>query len=379
MKLIDRAKKALGEGFGDETVRVVNYDAEVEEVEVTPKAKPAPKVKEPRAPRAPKPARAPKPPGGIKPKPTPPVKPKPAPKAEESSWDLDEAIEYEHETHVQADPRKDEEKIQDVLEVLDIKTTFAIEKDIFLPEDLEDITFDYQAPYGFDQGQVLAFIESTKNTVERYVSLLKIRNGDVAKLASVVDRLQVDYNNLKFQTEINHGINVMPTSDSEDLESKYMEAKLRIKRLEDIIRTHEQGDELTSEERKRFDDLQDEYSILRRENEAFVDEVYELKNRLAYLEEEADNAGVSTPVTHEESIFELPDEIDAYTPTPTPPRKPSGSASVFLIEDDEDNDSSNDVFIEILDDNMSTSNGSDFFMEDEDDDELEKMMQEWNR
>lgn len=279
-------------------------------------------------------------------------------------------------------------QIQDVLEVLDIKPTFAIETDIFLPEDVEDAAaFDLQAPYGFEQGQVSTFVERTKVTVARYVTLLKQRNVDVAKLASVVDRLQVDLNNMKFQNEIANGINVMPTADSEDIERKYLEAKLKIKRLEDQIQNIEHGDDLTNSERKAYEAIQDELSVLQVENDSIKEENYTLRTRLAYLEEDGSSddeprqsrvpsfmesePGDSLP---EDLTEELPEVGDDEISNPTPSTDPTPE-SAFYVEDDDEEFSQ----VDVLNDANQTENGSQYIRDPDadDDDELEALMREW--
>lgn len=290
------------------------------------------------------------------------------------------------------DLKVNENKIQDVLEVLQIPATFAIESDVFLPEDLEDIVFDLQAPFGFEQGQVTTFMERTKVSVKRYVELLRMRNEHVAKLASVVDRLQVDANNLRFQNEISNGINVMPTTDSEDLENQLLEAKLKIKRLEDQIRTIEHGDDLSSEERKTFEDLQDNFSILKRENEDLKEEVYTLKTQVAYYEEEADSGSNSQPASkapdreEEEKPFDL-NAVESFDlPEITEPvvdhgisRKPSASSAFYV--DEEDDAAFEASAIELIGDDYRTTNASNMLRdEDEDDDDaLDALMREWNQ
>lgn len=200
-------------------------------------------------------------------------------------------------------------RVQDVLEVLEIPETFEIESDVFLPQDIEKVEFDLQTPYGFEQGQVLAFLDQTRTTVSRYVELLTQRNEHIAKLASMVDKLQVNANNLRFQNEIASGVNIMPTSDSDDLENRHMEALLTIRRLEDELRvakessdSYSESQSMSEKDRREYDDLQDQVSILRREKSSLQDEVYDLKNRLAYAEEmgeEEPEAVGPSPEEHE--------------------------------------------------------------------------------
>lgn len=407
MGFLEKAKARMPSGFGDETVRVVNYGKEEEEKEIKPQ--------QPRQPRPEKPAKDPKPPRAKSARPQKPQRPqKPAPQeeekepassfsfdTEESSFTLDDGQQdfykkqqekYEKAHSNKSDDLNDlkvnENKIKDVLEVLQIPATFAIESDVFLPEDLEEVVFDLQAPFGFEQGQVNTFKERTKVSVKRYVELLRLRNEHVAKLASVVDRLQVDANNLRFQNEISSGINVMPTTDSEDLENELLEAKLRIKRLEDQIRTIEHGDGLSSDERKTFEDLQDNFSILKRENDDLKEEIYNLKNQLAFLEEEDDlptEVNEELP-THIEEPNNHAGEEDYDLPLLNETVKDNGpvnkipSSSAFYIDED-DNDAFTSSAIELIGDDYSTSNASGMLHDEneDDDDELDALMRDWNK
>lgn len=182
-------------------------------------------------------------------------------------------------------PIPDEGKIQDILEILNIPATFEIENDIFLPDDLDDVAFDLQVPQGYEMGEVDTFVSRVKISVDKFVELLTVRNEHVAKLATVVDRLQVDVSNIKLQSEIANGINIMPTNDDEDYEQANFELKLIIRRLEEQLENQNSDDKLSSEERDTFDRLQDELSVKTREIKDLEDEVYELKNQLAMAEE----------------------------------------------------------------------------------------------
>jgi cell division septum initiation protein DivIVA len=180
----------------------------------------------------------------------------------------------------------DQNKIKDVLEVLDIPATFEIGRETYLPEDISEVEFDYQAPHGYDMGQVAAFVEQARDSISNYVKLLKLRNEHIAKLATVVDRLQVDLNNQRFDSEIANGINIMPTQDDDDLNNQNVELRLLNMRLREELDALKNGDNLSDDERKKFDNLQDQLSIVNRENETLRDENYNLKTQLSYIEED---------------------------------------------------------------------------------------------
>ena len=282
--------------------------------------------------------------------------------------------------------------VQDVLEVMDIPPTFAIETDVFLPEDIDQVVFDLQAPYGYEQGQVELFVRQARNSVKRYVDLLKIRNEHVAKLASTVDKLQVDANNLRHETEIASGINIMPSYDSDNMEAKYYEMKAENNRLKEQLNDMHFGGGLTAQERNRYNDLQDQTSILRRENEELKDEIYNLKSQLALIQEEMDEVAAGTMGDHAymPSVAVEEDVEDIALPNPMGEEEYGGNAvekmsssagapqrgSAFYVDDDGYGGG-----IELLNDNGTTESvdPSTFSGEgDEDEDELDRLMKDWN-
>lgn len=186
-------------------------------------------------------------------------------------------------------PKIDEGKVQDILEILNIPPTFEISQDIFLPDDLVDIDFNLQVPQGYEMGEVDSFVSRTKISIDKLVSLLTLRNEHVAKLATVVDRLQVDISNIRLQSEVANGINIMTTNDDDELEKENVELKLIIKDLESQLRNNGQvstvDESLSDEEREKYDILQDELSVKERTIESLENTIYDLKNRLAVAEE----------------------------------------------------------------------------------------------
>lgn len=295
-------------------------------------------------------------------------------------------------------------KVLDVLEVLGIQPTFDIEKDVFLPDEMEDVSFDLETPFGYDQGQVDGFLNKSKVSVKRYVELLTQRNEDIAKIATVVDKLQVDLHNMKYESEISNGINIMPTNDA-DVENELMEAKLKIRKLEDTVKSlkkqnqniqeHNSGG-LTENERKKFDSLQDELSVMKRENENLRNEIYSLKNQVAYYEENADYVATEDST---KSAFDLEDDYDAFENTSI--TRSSGDDSLPVFENDMipkpkketkknklggafDIDDDDDIFAgfgstddsDVSEINFSDDSGSDsgFYFDEDDDDIVDKVM-----
>lgn len=269
MSLIDKAKQKLMSAqkiLGEETVRVVNYkndnqDSELEnETSATPSSKSIGRESS----------------------------------GSGSAFNLEEkvgffgkkkkpdAIDEAAEELVKVD----QNKIKDVLEVLQIPATFEIDSDTFLPDDITEVEFDYQAPHGYDMGQVGAFVEQARSSVSSYVKLLKLRNEHIAKLATVVDRLQVDLNNQRFDSEIANGINIMPTQDDDDLNNQNVELRLLNMRLTEELKNLKEADSLSTNERQAFEDLQDQLSIVTRECERLNEDNYELRTKVSFMEED---------------------------------------------------------------------------------------------
>jgi hypothetical protein len=274
MSFIDKAKqkiKGVPRILGEETVRVVNYkdddQSKQTERQVPSKPKPTLKDKVPVSVKSepPKSANQDSGPGG-------------------SVFNMEEKVSFFGKKK-KADAideaaeelvKVDQNKIKDVLEILEIPATFEIGRETFLPEDITDIEFDYQTPHGYDMGQVGAFVEQARDSVKSYVRLLKLRNEHIAKLATVVDRLQVDLNNQRFDSE----------QDDDDLNNQNMELKLLVMRLREELAALKSGDDLSTDERQTFEDLQDELSIVTRERDGLRDTIYELKTKVSFMEED---------------------------------------------------------------------------------------------
>lgn len=293
-------------------------------------------------------------------------------------------------------------KVQDVLDVLGIPATFEIDPDILMVDDLKDIEFDVTVPQGYDVSQVQSFRERTKDTVKFYLKLLSLRNEHVIKLATTVDRLQVDANNARWESQIANGINIMPTDDSEQLEIDNTELRLLVKRQQETIERLEESDGMTETERERYDVMRDEVSRLERENLELVEERDSLKTQVQYLEESMDDMDVSAgpkeweeelPQAHPEVLqdslpYELP-ELGEYTPPESTPSILENSA--FEVDEDEDDNfmvqdsyapspTENFSHIELLgDDGSFTEREFENSSKDDEDDELEKLMKDWGQ
>lgn len=295
------------------------------------------------------------------------------------------------------------DKIQDVLEVLQIPENFEVPAEVLMPEDLKKIEFDKQAPYGYDMGQVSAFMDKVRVSLKTYVNFINQRSEHIASLATVVDRLQTDNANLKWDSEIANGINIMPTQPNEELENKYMEAKLEIKRLKSIISNRDEPAGLSDREREAYDSLQDEFSSLRRKYESSLDEIDQLNMRIALLEENQeyggdDNSQSDGPKSFEESNFDsseylYSDENEGSEEELLPEIEDFDSSdkemlnrkkkSAFNLEEEEDLGDFLDANSENFNHEDSSDDSSDDYenfidySDDDEDDDIDKMMNDW--
>jgi hypothetical protein len=258
-------------------------------------------------------------------------------------------------------PSVQEGRIQDVLELLDIPPTFEVSNVVLLPEDFDGIDFQIQIPEGYEPSEVEAFKDRARKSTKELVDLLKLRNKHVAQLASTIDRLQVDANNLKFDAEVANGINIMPTDSIADLENELMELRLLTRQLQDENNRLSKGGSAEGYEQVVDSQMSDQVSLLTRENDELREEIYALKNQLAvYMDD--DNSIPSQPshrvVSTPMGSISRPDD-SGYA---------SGqlaSGSVFYSDEDE----SLDEFLESNKSFYESQNMSD----DDDDDELDRI------
>lgn len=280
-----------------------------------------------------------------------------------------------------------DKRVQDVLEVMNIPPTFAIPEDLFMPSDLSNVVFELQAPYGFEQGQVSSFVDRSRVTVEHYVNLLQQRNEHIAKLATVIDKMQVDMNNLRYQNEVAQGVNIMTTSETEDVETQYMEARLTIKRLEDEIRSFQNEQTLTNTERDKYNVVQDQLAISLREAESLREENARLRLELENMTAAPHEVVVasakpgSLPLPGQvgkTSLPGLPKALGASTETsqthgaqslPSPATTPPVPSYI-------DDDADDDIFsiVQPEDEESIIS-----ILSEDDDDEIDGIMEEWLR
>ena len=257
-------------------------------------------------------------------------------------------------------PSVQEGRIQDVLELLDIPPTFEVSNVVLLPEDFDGIDFQIQIPEGYEPSEVEAFKDRARKSTKELVDLLKLRNKHVAQLASTIDRLQVDANNLKFDAEVANGINIMPTDSIADLENELMELRLLTRQLQDENNRLSKGGSAEGYEQVVDSQMSDQVSLLTRENDELREEIYNLKNQLAvYMDDDnsipshSSNRVVSTPM----GSFSRTDSGDYGTGQ-------VASGSVFHSDEEESLD-------EFLESNKSFYESQN--MSDDDDDELDRI------
>lgn len=195
--------------------------------------------------------------------------------------------------------------VEDILETLSIPLSYEISRDVLMPEDLVGLHFDLEAPAGYDRSSVDNFREQVRATVAFYVDLLKQRNAHVAKLATVVDKLQVDVNNLKFQNEASPGINITTSGDPE-LENKLMEAKLEIKSLKEKLTAANSPEEFTSKMRT----LESKYASSLMEIERLKKEIDDLRVEQSLKEDLDINSYEDTHTGRVQHFDGLPDLIE---------------------------------------------------------------------
>jgi len=192
-----------------------------------------------------------------------------------------------------ADLSKDEgQSVADILKSMRIMDTFSIDDGIlFVDEELANLEFATQAPYGYDMGEVDFFVGRTQRSVAEYVRLLRVRNEDVTKLATKISDIMVELNNIRFNSEVANGINIMASGGDEDaLAVDLQEARSRAARLqEELDRLKGGAGEGTSvEDQNALSTLRNELAAERRGRTAAETEAQDLRAHLVLIEEEYD-------------------------------------------------------------------------------------------
>ena len=312
MGFIDRAKEKFADKFGDEVVKkgsfgVADEESEIEEtpIQKTPRAPREKRLKSPKPEKA-KPVRQPKPEAAPKSRPTPKPKPFPRPKlpaaaveenpkeffTEEDVYEFPEAGEVVLDKKALSTLAKDQgQTAKEVLSSMNIQETFTIDDGIlFLDEELANQSFETQYPYGYDMGEVDFFLIKSQRSVAEYVRLLRIRNDDTIKLASRISDLMVEVNNLRFNSEMANGINIMAGSGDDDaIAVELDEARLRIRKLtEDLSYAKSEGQAVVRENPDEIARLRNELSAEQRTRTRLEGELQDLRAHIVDIEEEYD-------------------------------------------------------------------------------------------
>lgn len=313
MGFLDRAKSSFSDRFsGDEIVRRGTFGArEEEEPEaVEPEEKPS---------REPKPKRQPKPKLPRAPKPSRTI-PKSEPEEfEDEDFGIDsnaataESYDFPEPEAVPVidrnqlvDLSKDEgQSVPEVLKSMRISETFSIDDGIlFVDEELASQEFSTQAPYGYDMGEVDFFLTKTQRSVAEYVKLLRIRNDDVVKLATRISDMSVELNNIRFNSEVANGINIMASGGDDDaLAVDLQEARSKVSRLQEQLDRFEAQGRPTQQDENVLADLRNDLAAERVARARFEGEANDLRAHLALLEEEydirvfSDSGDIEAPVS----------------------------------------------------------------------------------
>lgn len=199
---------------------------------------------------------------------------------------------------------------EDILQLLQIKPDIELPSNIVTVEDVEGTHFTHQAPIGYDFGEVDTFRENILISLRLYYNILQSRNEDIATLATTVDKLQVDLNNMKFDLQVANGMSIMPTSDADQMENELIDERVKNRKLQERIDQLEaqgaQPETISDEATEFINSLQDELAITQKEIDRLKDENYELLSKLQYAEEQA----VPETVVQQESKFFEVDQVD---------------------------------------------------------------------
>lgn len=184
------------------------------------------------------------------------------------------------------------QSVGDILKSLGIAETFTIDEGVlFLDEELANQEFATQAPYGYDMGEVDFFLAKAQRSVAEYVRLLRRRNDDVVKLAGRISDMLVELNNLRFNSEVANGINIMASGGDEDgIAFDLQEERARNKRLEEEIENLRlQGtDTVQSHDPDELESLRNDLAAERRAKSVAESEAADLRAHLVLIEEEYD-------------------------------------------------------------------------------------------
>lgn len=94
----------------------------------------------------------------------------------------------------------------DVLDFYRIPLSIDIPEDVLTPKQASAVRFSYSKPKGFHPTQVEEFYADVVESLQFYVKALEVRDRNVHRLATEVDKYKTDFQNIKFQLEMFQGL-----------------------------------------------------------------------------------------------------------------------------------------------------------------------------
>ena len=214
----------------------------------------------------------------------------------------------------------------DMLKILKIPNNYEPGPDILLPEDLDNVQLSYEEPRGYNVDEVNRLFDMFSKTLNWCIDHLNMRNADVARMANMLDKTATDMHNMKIDEELSEGLQVVtgqPSQAENDLRSAQMKILQLQGELDDLKKETGQKHTLGPGD-DRYDELQNQLSILRQENQKLTTQVKRLKlGKMSESEEnfqlddsslkDTDADSSALPMPGDESIN---DEDDTGLPMP---------------------------------------------------------------
>lgn len=167
----------------------------------------------------------------------------------------------------------------DMLKILKIPNNYEPGPDILLPEDLDNVQLSYEEPRGYNVDEVNRLFDMFSKTLNWCIDHLNMRNADVARMANMLDKTATDMHNMKIDEELSEGLQVVtgqPSQAENDLRSAQMKILQLQGELDDLKKETGQKHTLGPGD-DRYDELQNQLSILRQENQKLTTQVKRLK------------------------------------------------------------------------------------------------------
>jgi hypothetical protein len=159
----------------------------------------------------------------------------------------------------------------DMLGVVGVPRKYEISDEYLLPGDLDRIKFDITKPSGYDTAMVDDFYENVYNTLNHLLDIIRKRDSDVNKCDKFINRLAVDLHNSKLSDEMSEGLTVLPGQPSTS-EAELQQANLRIIKLQEELKAYKSTGTPRNTGDSKFDDIQNQVSILQAKNRQLTSE-----------------------------------------------------------------------------------------------------------